>query len=44
MGIHVCLCAVVEAEQDLVAQFFMFAKTVLYAEMSRQRPLKVAYV
>ena len=39
-----CLCAVVAAEQDLVVQSFVFAKTVLRAGMKKQRLLKVAYV
>ena len=41
---HVCLCAVVAAEQELVVQSFVFAKAVLHAGMNRQRLLKVAYV
>ena len=44
MGTHLCLCAVVAAEQDLVVQYFVLVKAVLHAGMSRQRLLKVAHV
>ena len=44
MGTHLCLCAVVAAEQDLVVQYFVFLKAVLNAGMSRERLLKVAHV
>ena len=35
------LCLVVAAGQDLVAQYFVFAKAVLPAGMDRQRLFKV---
>ena len=41
---HVCLCAVVATEQDLIVQSVVFEKAVLHAGMNRQRLLKVAYV
>ena len=40
-----CLCTVVPAEQNLVVQSFVFAKTVLHTGMKKkQRLLKVAFV
>ena len=44
VGTHLCLCALLAAEQDLVVQYFVFVKAVLHAGMSRQRLLKVAHV